>query len=166
MKRHYMNTLLGVLLAASVAACEDDVTAVPPEAVPHVVGSYALERVNGALLPAVVFEGNVADAAGDYHLRVVATHGAIDLYADSSYWQRVQHSVYINGALVPGMRWADYGVFQARADSVRFASDLPQGFRFTAVRNKARLDMARDHIGRGRSAQYTYVRLSYYYEEP
>lgn len=151
----------------ALAACSDTPTA-PAEA----TGRYALEQVDGAPLPAAIFDGVVADTSGDFHLKVVATTGWLELTAGGRYDHGVDLAVTIDGQPQPMVRWRDHGVYVQHADTVplgprksvqrsntlSFDSEYLQNVSFDGAIEQGRLHIVQDLAGEGRVARFSFRR--------
>lgn len=112
-----------VLLAAcsSGSPTQPDANPTPP---PGVVGSFALARVNGQELPAVLYAGTYVDPTDQsYHdVRTIAESGELVLTADSAYSKRVEIREYVDGQLSGKQSWRDFGRFTHADARVHFES--------------------------------------------
>jgi hypothetical protein len=142
---------LFALLAAS--ACTD-----APTTPATLAGRYPLGHVAGAPLPAPIYDGVVQDPGGDFHLRVEATSGWLELGADGRYDHGVDLAVTIDGAAQPATRWRDHGVFSIRGDSLAFDSEYVENVAFAGQVDGGRIHVDQDLAGEGRPARFTFSR--------
>ncbi|HXE58417.1 MAG TPA: hypothetical protein VNK43_10495 [Gemmatimonadales bacterium] len=145
-----------VLATALVAAvgCGDDGSA--PSEGP--AGIYRLESAAGGPLPATVFDGTVESSEGDFHLRVVALEGSLELRQDGHYEHRIRHAVFVDGAPAPEARWTDRGGYRVDADSVRFTSEYIEGVAFAGGLAEDRIETIADYTHEGPAVSYRYAR--------
>ncbi|HEU4697907.1 MAG TPA: hypothetical protein VFS40_01895 [Gemmatimonadales bacterium] len=142
---------LATLLGA--AACGDGSTGPG-----SLAGRYALAQVEGAALPAPIFDGTVPDPNGDFHLRVTATTGWLELTADGRYDHGVDLAVTIDDQPQPPVRWRDHGVYTVAGDSLAFDSEYIENVAFRGSIEAGRVHVVQDLSNEGPTARYTFAR--------
>lgn len=113
----------GAALAALclVAACGDDPVVSDPT-VP--AGVYAMEAAAGKPLPATAVDMQVPHETDPFHLKVEVSQGAVTLYADGSYLQKITRKVWYNGELSTQGVYTDHGTWELSGPTIILESDL------------------------------------------
>jgi hypothetical protein len=106
MHRIKASVLAGMALALCVACSDDEATTPEP-----ITGTYQLSDADGETLPALIFDGLIADPDGDFVLRVLVDEGSLELSAGQRYEQRVTRSIFVDGHAQPGGLWNDRGTY-------------------------------------------------------
>lgn len=164
---HNTNRVLALATAGllSLGAC-DDSPAGPSrpgdggsEPVHLYVGAYQLMSVDGATLPAIVFEGEIDVEGGTAQLRVSAVEGTLTLGADGRYELRVRHMATIDGNPAPPANWVDRGDYQIGADGFAFSSSYIQNVAFQGTGDGDGVTTRQDLAGEGSVVGYRFGRM-------
>lgn len=140
-------------LALLVACSDDEATAPEP-----ITGTYQLRDVDGETLPALIFDGLITGSEGDFVLRILVDGGSLELSAGQRYEQRVTRSIFVDGHVQPGGLWDDRGTYTLRGDTLRFASELIEGVRFSGTLAAGRISLDQDLSEENRWVTYRYTK--------
>jgi hypothetical protein len=144
-----------VLLFGAASACAEGPTT--PAAL---AGRYPLQRVAGSPLPAPIYDAVVPDTSGNFHLRLDATTGWLELTADGHYDHGVDLAVTIDGTPQPTTRWRDHGRYTVQGDTLAFDSDYIQDVSFRGVAGAGRVqvdqNLAEPIAGAGAAVRFTF----------
>lgn len=153
MHRIKASVLAGMALALLVACSDDEATAPDP-----ITGTYQLSDADGETLPVLIFEGLITGSEGDFVLRILVDEGSLELSAGQRYEQRVTRSISVDGHAQPGGLWYDRGTYTLRGDTLRFASELIEGARFSGTLAAGRISLDQDLSEENRWVTYRYTK--------
>lgn len=123
-------------------------------------GRYQLTTVAEAALPTPIFDQQVADSSGGFHLRIDAVGGWLELTSDGHYEHAVDFTSSIDGQPQPAPRWRDRGQYSLRGDTLDFSSEYIENVSFRGLVAPGRIhveqNLAEPLAGTGQSLRYTY----------
>lgn len=138
---------LALGLALAVAACSDATG--PSDDL--LIGLWELEAVDGASLPATIFDDIVTDPNGNFRLEVEVLGGTIEFYGDHEYEQLVDRRAFVDDQEIPIGRFIDRGTWvRGSGDEIVLESTLYENLTTFATRNGSVIIVDQDLSGEDR----------------
>ena len=153
--RTILRLTAALILTSALIGCSDSTS--PTDTTDHFSGTFDLTHADAQPVPAAVFDGMISDVTPSFHLRVIATGGSISIDGNGHYEQRVNHDVFVDGALSGHFTRADRGECTRSGNDLHCDSSYLENVAFTASVARKTLTIAQDLSGEGRVSAYRYT---------
>ena len=152
-------TIASLVLAgvtATVTACgsNDDGPSSPDGSA--IVGSYALQQVDGRSPPVTIFDDDVQTEDGrSVRLRIAVTNGSFEIDDDEEFSGNLALRVTVQGQS-QGESLPIRGEYSRSGNTISFESSDPEEPSFEGTIRNGRLEIELDIFGTGESISYTF----------
>ena len=121
-----------------------------------IVGSYALQEVDGRGLPATIFDDNVSlDDGRTVRLKIAVTNGSLDLEDNEEFSGRLALKLTVEGQS-QNESLPIRGEYTRSGNTISFESDEPDGPSFKGTIRNGSLELEMDIFDVGEATTYTF----------
>jgi len=121
-----------------------------------IVGSYALQEVDGRGLPATIFDDNVTlDDGRTVRLKIAVTNGSLDLEDNEEFSGRLALKLTVEGQS-QNESLPIRGEYTRSGNTISFESDEPDGPSFKGTIRNGSLELEMDICDVGEATTYTF----------